>query len=194
MNTFKEELVKEIKDKRPKLSENSIKTYISSLISINKKLDGDKNIDWFDKNSKEIIEHLNKGNSKTSKTILSAIYILTSNKDIHEQMIKLSTEVNDEYKTNKKTDKQTDNWLSSNEIKEIYDTYYNKTINILKQKIINKKDTEIIIEYILLGFLSGYLTPPRRSLDYALMKIHNFDEKIDNYYKNVAECVYRAPA
>ena len=183
MNTFKEELVKEIKDKRPKLSENSIKTYISSLISINKKLDGDKNIDWFDKNSKEIIEYLNKGNSKTSKTILSAIYILTSNKDIHEQMIKLSTEVNDEYKTNKKTDKQTDNWLSSNEIKEIYDTYYNKTINILKQKIINKKDTEIIIEYILLGFLSGHLTPPRRSLDYALMKIRNFDEETDNYYK-----------
>ena len=96
MNTFKEELVKEIKDKRPKLSDNSIKTYISSLILINKKLDGDKNIDWFDKSSKEIIEHLEKGNSKSSKTILSAIFILTGNSDIHQQMIKLSNEVNDE--------------------------------------------------------------------------------------------------
>ena len=56
MNTFKEELIKEIKSKRPKLSENSIKTYVSSLVSINKKLNGDKTIDWFDSQAKEIIE------------------------------------------------------------------------------------------------------------------------------------------
>jgi len=34
-----------------------------------------------------------------------------------------------------------------------------------------------------LGFLSGQLTAPRRSLDFALMKIRNFDEETDNYYK-----------
>ena len=73
MNTFKEELIKEIKSTRPKLSENSIKTYVSSLVSINKKLNGNKTIDWFDSQAKEIIEFLNSYNSKTSKTILSAI-------------------------------------------------------------------------------------------------------------------------
>ena len=183
MDTFKEKLIKTIQTKRPKLSENSIKTYVSSLVSINRKLDGEKTPEWFDSQSKEIIEYLEKGNSKTSKTILSAIFILTGNNDIHKQMIKLSTEVNDEYKTNKKTEKQSSNWISSDKIKEIYDTYYNKTINILKQKIINKNDTETIIEYILLGFLSGQLTPPRRSLDFSLLKIRNFDEETDNYYK-----------
>jgi hypothetical protein len=95
---------------------------------------------------------LEKGNSKSSKTITSAIFILTGNRDIHQQMKKLSNEVNDEYKTNNKITKQTENWISSDKIKEIYGTYYNKTMNILKQKIINKNDTEIIIEYILLGF------------------------------------------
>ena len=34
-----------------------------------------------------------------------------------------------------------------------------------------------------LGFLSGQLTPPRRSLDFSLLKIYNFDEETDNYYK-----------
>ena len=77
MNTFKEELIKEIKSKRPKLSENSIKTYVSSLVSINKKLNGDKTIDWFNSQAEEIIEFLNSHNSKTSKTILSAIFVLT---------------------------------------------------------------------------------------------------------------------
>jgi len=93
MNTFKEELIKEIKSKRPKLSENSIKTYVSSLISINKKLNGDKTIDWFDEQAKEIIDYLEKMNAKTSKTILSAIFVLTGNKEIHNKMISLSNEV-----------------------------------------------------------------------------------------------------
>jgi len=98
-------------------------------------------------------------------------------------MISLSNEVKEQYKTHKKTEKQENNWVPSEKIKEIYQNYYNKTINILKQKIINKNDTETIIEYILLGFLSGQLTARRRSLDFALMKIRNFDEETDNYYK-----------
>jgi len=48
MNTFKEELIKQIKEKRPNLGANSIKTYISSLTSINKKMDGEKTLEWYD--------------------------------------------------------------------------------------------------------------------------------------------------
>jgi hypothetical protein len=183
MNTFKEELINKIKENRPNLGTNSIKTYISSLTSINKKMDGEKTLEWYDKNAKNIIEFLDKGNKKTSKTILSAIYILNSNKEIHDKMISLSNEVNEEYKTNKKTDKQQDNWIPSDKIKDIYKDYYDKTIKILKQRIITKYDTEIVIKYLLLGFLSGSILPPRRSLDYALLKIKNYDEDVDNYYK-----------
>ena len=60
MNEFKENLTKKLKENRKNLSDNSIKTYISSLMSINKKLDGDKTIDWYDKNAKEIIDYLKK--------------------------------------------------------------------------------------------------------------------------------------
>jgi len=81
MNEFKENLTKKLKENRKNLSDNSIKTYISSLMSINKKLDGDKTIDWYDKNAKSIIKYIETGNSKTSKTILSAIFVLTGNKD-----------------------------------------------------------------------------------------------------------------
>jgi site-specific recombinase XerD len=159
MNTFKEELINKIKQNRKNLSDNSIKTYISSLTSINKKMDGEKTLEWYDKNAKNIIEFLDKGNSnsnsKTSKTILSAIFVLTGNREIHDKMISLSNEVNEQYKSNKKTDKQVDNWIPSDKIKDIYKDYYNKTIKILKQRIITKYDTEIVIKYLLLGFLSG---------------------------------------
>jgi hypothetical protein len=185
MNTFKEELINKIKENRKNLNDNSIKTYISSLMSINKKMDGEKTLEWYDKNAKNIIEFLDKGNSnsKTSKTVLSSIFVLTGNKEIHDKMISLSNEVNEEYKTNKKTDKQQDNWIPSDKIKDIHKDYYNKTIKILKQRIITKYDTEIVIKYLLLGFLSGSILPPRRSLDYALLKIKNYDEDVDNYYK-----------
>ena len=72
-------------------------------------------------------------------------------------MISLSNEVNEEYETNKKTDKQVDNWIQSDKIKEIYQDYYNKALKILKQRIINKYDTEIVIKYLLLGFYQVYL-------------------------------------
>ena len=72
---------------------------------------------------------------------------------------------------------------------KIYDTYYNKTKNILKQKIFHENDTVTIFKYILLDFLSGQLTPPRRSLDFSLLKIRNFDENTDNYYKK-ATCYF----
>ena len=58
MDTFKEKLIKTIQTKRPKLSENSIKTYVSSLVSINRKLDGEKTPEWFDSQAKEIIDYL----------------------------------------------------------------------------------------------------------------------------------------
>jgi hypothetical protein len=148
-------------------------------------MDGEKTPEWYDKNAKNIIEFLDKGNSnsKTSKTVLSSIFVLTGNKEIHDKMISLSNEVNELYKSNKKTQKQEQNWLSSNQIKDIYKDYYDKTIKILKQRIITKYDTEIVIKYLLLGFLSGSILAPRRSLDYALLKIKNYDEDVDNYYK-----------
>ena len=76
MNEFKENLTNKLKENRKNLSDNSIKTYISSLMT---KLDGDKTIDWYDKNAKSIIKYIETWNPKTSKAILSAIFVLTGN-------------------------------------------------------------------------------------------------------------------
>ena len=46
-------------------------------------------------------------------------------------------------------------------------------------------NTSNVIDYLLVALLGGQLPllPPRRSLDYALMKIRNYDKANDNYYK-----------
>ena len=38
------------------------------------------------------------------------------------------------------------------------------------------------MDHLLVAFLGGILMPPRRSLDYALLKQKNYDKNADNYY------------
>lgn len=183
MTNLKEELRSKIKEKRPNLSDNSAKTYISSLLNLNKKMEGDDDVEWFDKNAEEIIKYLEKYNPKTAKTILSAIYIITGNETIHKVMIELANDVNEQYKKQTKSTKQEENWISKEEIKEKYDEYKLKADQIIKQKILSKKDIDYIVKFILLAFLSGVNFPVRRSKDYSELMIRNYDKKINNYYE-----------
>ena len=117
----------------------------------------------------------------TRKTILSALFILTGNGEYQKQMLSDCKDVNTLYKQQKKTDKQEENWMTIEEIKNIYDNHYNSVNTMLKRKIIT--DTKVVMNYILLGCLSGVSgLPPRRSLDYTELKINNYDPDRDNYY------------
>ena len=90
---IKENLTNILKENRKNLSENSIKTYISRLISINKKLDGDKDIKWYDDNAKKIIEYLDHGNKKTSKTSKNTILlksVLLNEKELRTLLLSAS--------------------------------------------------------------------------------------------------------
>jgi hypothetical protein len=71
---------------RPKLSPNSVKTYVSTLSSFYKKFNC-KNIECLSKNVNEIIESLKDVTSNKRKTLLSALYILTNENDYKALML-----------------------------------------------------------------------------------------------------------
>ncbi len=49
-------------------------------------------------------------------------------------------------------------------------------------------DENTMMQFLLIAFLGGISgIIPRRSLDYALLKIKNYDAKTDNYYKNTKQ-------
>ena len=78
-------------------------------------------------------------------------------------------------------EKQKDNWISIDEIKEKYNVLSaDANLMLSKKKILNEN---VLMEFLLMSFLGGVLIPPRRSLDYSEMKIRNYDVKTDNYYK-----------
>ena len=129
----------------------------------------------------EILKYLDGKNDQTRKTTLPSLFILTNIKEYQTVMNTIMKKVNDDYKNQKMNEKQKYNWISIDEIKEIYNTLsVDANLMLNKKKILNEN---VMIEFLLISFLSGIIRPPRRSLDYSEMKIRNFDTKTDNHYK-----------
>jgi hypothetical protein len=75
--SFRDEIAEKIKEKRPNLSASSLKTYVSILFNLHKKLDPDNNdLKFFDEDDK-IIDLLKEKEPQTRKTTLSALFVLT---------------------------------------------------------------------------------------------------------------------
>ena len=181
MSDLKALLQEKIKENRPNLSTSSVKTYISILSNLYKKLNGEGNIEWFKKEPEQILKCLEEKNDQTKKTNLSALFILTGIQEYQSVMNTIMKKVNDDYKNQKMNEKQKDNWISINEIKEKYNALsVDANLMLNKKKILNEN---VMMEFLLMSFLSGVIMPPRRSLDYSEMKIRSFDTKTDNYYK-----------
>jgi hypothetical protein len=181
MSSFRQIIADTLKHNRPKLADSSIKTYVSILYNLQKQLKKETdNIKDFD-DEKEILDILKDKPSKVRKTVLSALYILTGNDEYRKVMVSDCGVVNNEYKTQRMDEKQKENWISTDEIKEKYDKLLLEVRKMFaKQKLGSYPD---IIKFILLAVLGGAIMPPRRSLDYSLMKIRNYDPNTDNYYK-----------
>ena len=181
--SFRELITDEIKKNREKLSASSLKTYVSTLFNLHKNMKSDDiSLKFFD-NSADILQFLDEKPSTTQKTILSALFVLTGNDKYRELMLTDCKSVNDNYKLQKKDIKQDANWMTIDEIKSIYTELETKVKSMFSGAI--TADNETIVQFFLLAFLGGVSgLPPRRSLDYALLKIRNFDVKTDNYYKS----------
>ena len=180
--SYRERIVKHLQQTRPNLSASSLKTYSSVLYNLYKNMHGSmEDINWFSANVEDILKHLADKNKSTQKSTLSALFVLTGKPIYREEMMKQSREINKLYKEQKKTEKQERNWLSTDEIKSKYDSLHEKVKDIFSKKMVG--DVATIIDYLLVALLSGVLTPPRRSLDYALLKWRNYNPQTDNYYK-----------
>ena len=180
---LKEQIVAALKEKRSKLSDNSVKTYTSCLLSIYKKLNGDDGVKFFTKNVKEILDLFKDTPSNKRKTSLSALFIITNDDEYKVLMLTDCKAVNDLSKEQKKSKNETINWITYPEIQE----KYSELISEIGLMFYNKKllEPKEIIQFLILALMSGVAgISPLRSLDYADLKIRNFDKETDNYYSN----------
>ena len=183
MTDFRRNIDEKIREKRPNLGASSVKTYVSILSNLHKNLKAsNEDLDWFDKEEKEIMEFLKEKPSQTRKSVLSALFVLTGNEAYRDLTLKDCGVVNAQYKEQKKSAKETENWMSTEQIQDIYNGLLDKITAMFKRNLAGNYPT--IMQFWLVALLGGVAgIPPRRSLDYGLMKLKNFDPKTDNYYK-----------
>ena len=85
---FRENIKEVLKDKRPNLTESSLKTYVSILANISKKLDPENtNISIFN-NHEPILELLKDLPPASRKTRLSPLFVITG-KDVYQRLMLL---------------------------------------------------------------------------------------------------------
>jgi integrase len=167
---------------KPNISKSSVTTYLSILknLYINVFKDDKFDLDNFDKADK-ILTALKDLEPNKRKTILASLVVITDNKKYRDQMLK-DIEV---YKSNEskqiKSDKQTDSWLDTSEIDDIYNEMEKVVKHLYKKKELSNIDLQEIQNYIILCVLSGKFIPPRRSKDYVDFKIKGIDQEKDNY-------------
>ncbi len=176
-------LATKIKEQRPNLLDNTVKTYVSILTSLHKKAFGkEEEISLANfKDVKKLMEALKDKPASTRKTSLSALFILTNLKDYQDQMKDdIQTYKNDVDKQ-EQSDKQKNSFMSQDEIKTKLEELRINTDHIYKKNSLTPSDINEIQNYILLALTSGAFIAPRRSLDWTAMKIKNVDKSVDNY-------------
>lgn len=173
MNELKELITKKLKENRPNITDSSVKTYVSNLISVNKKLNGSHDLDFYNHTApilKYIEDEMN--SLQTKKTLLSALFIITQEKVYRDKMIEYCNQVNNKYKEQKLTNRQKEHRITFDEVKSKVE----ENLNNLK----NNPTLENYKLYLAGVFSSGIYSPPRRS-EFCNVKIKDYDIDKDNY-------------
>jgi len=197
-----DEIKKQLKENRPKISDSSIRTY-SSIVSnlyrymhddLHKSLEGC--LDFFEKNNKKVLEYLKDKEGSKRKTTLAALVVLTLHKpDVSEHYRKTMLDdihtYNDKEKDQEKTETQKKNWISQEELKKIYDELAKDTKTLLTKEKLTPTEFQRLQHYVILSLYT--LQPPRRLMDYTEMKLNEIDKEKDNYIdkKNFVFNIYK---
>jgi len=179
---MEEQIINTLKEKRPNLHDKSIKTYVSLLKNIMKNMKYE-DLEDLNKNPKDVIEFLKEKyeNINGLKTRLSALYVITQNKEYHTDMMTNITKYNEETNKQEKNEKQKDNWMTAEQIQTIYDDLETKTKPLWKKKDLTTKEILKVQDFVILSLFT--LIPPRRAMDYIEFKINNINTNADNYIK-----------
>jgi hypothetical protein len=178
MNDLKEFIIQ----KRPNISKTSINTYYSILKNLHKKVfeDDEIKIDNFNK-SKDILKYLKDLKPNKRKTVLSALVVITDNKDYRNQMLDDIKDYNKDIQKQEKTPEQEENWVDKEELIELYKNLFENAKIIYKKKSLTPSDFQDIQNFIILSLLGGFFIPPRRAKDFVNFKIKNINKEEDNY-------------
>lgn len=158
---------------KPDISASSRKLYTFNLTKLNGGKDI-KNLNFLAK--PEILSKLDGMNPNTKRTYIIAI--VSSLKDrpeskykkLYNKYYELLVEINKDLKTNNtKSEKQEENWLSQDAVKEKCDSLMEVVDEIGKKRKLSEGEYDKLLKAVILGLYC--LQPPRRNKDYTDMVV-----------------------
>lgn len=168
-----------IKEKRPNVSESTLKTYQSVLSSLWKKCSKDEECTISKLKLDKLKPELDKMPLSTRKTTLSALFVLTNDDKFKKLMMEDIEKTNQINAKQEMNEKQKESYVSQQDL-------HNRFLEmekIIKTMYRNKSyDWGKMQEYIILALLSGFFIPPRRALDFTAFKVKNISKETDNYF------------
>jgi integrase len=171
-----------IKKARPSLSESSIITYASVLRSLYSKVFHSKDVDVSRfKQVNTVLDFLKDVPANKRKSILSALVIVTNDPKYREQMLADVKQYDADISTQVKTEEQKENWVTTDEVKQVFETLEKHAKLLYKKGSRTTADMQEIQNYVIVALLGGIFIPPRRSLDYCDFKITDIDPTL-NYF------------
>lgn len=182
------EMINEILEvNKPDVAPSTRKTYASILRTLHKKMYGlssEITHNCFS-NEDDIVDNLTDVEPKKRKTILSAVLAFNgddfpSNK-LRQLLMDDSTHSKKENSKQVKNDKQKQNWIDMDEVKKVFEKKYALVKPIMKMKELTKAHYFLWTELIILALTTGIFFPPRRSTDWVMLKIRNYDPDTDNW-------------
>lgn len=176
------ELKELIKQKRPHLSDSSIKSYYSVLRNVHNKVFGTKDVQVDNFNDVDKIMDYYKDKDPISQTnAFNSLFIITENKKYQTAMMENKEKINAHEHKQEMNEKQKESHTDEEQIKAIWDKLQHNVNLIYKKKTLSMDDYQYIQNYILLSLMGGIFIPPRRSMDWTEFKIKNIDREKDNY-------------
>lgn len=156
------------------IGNSTLQLYLSNLKRLNNGAEI-KNFNFL-KDVEAIVEKIKDKAKNTRRTYLISIVSLLKQepkfKKLYDRYYTLLMEYNKDLKVNnEKTEKQKENWITQDQVKEIYDELTKKVEPIINKKKINVEDYNELLQHLILSLY--VLQPPRRNLDYQYAVIVN---------------------
>ena len=131
--------------------------------------------------TKKVMDYLKDIPPNKRKTTLSALVIITNDKDYRDAMLSDVRDYNKDISKQVKTDTQEENWIEQKEIIDTLTEHKNNATLLYKKKTLTPSDLQQIQNYIILCVVSGMYISPRRSKDWTDFRIKNIDKDNNNF-------------
>jgi len=173
-----------LRKNKPNVKESSIKTYSNIVGKICKNLELYFEEDVFIRNKARVMEYLKNIPISTQRSVISAIIAIHEDEDFKELLDRANADYNAEKATGEATQKERDNWVTQDEIKDKLDELRRLYKSTSSKKEKTSKDYQTLQNYIILALAGGQFIPPRRLSDFTNLKINNINQATDNYIKD----------